>query len=105
MVNLKGNVKKYCYEDPQLIENYNLAVSDKTRYWIIHHKLEVQNGVIRSKDELIANNLYFNRPANELVWLHPSDHARLHNANRTLASKKKCAETWAKNTKIGKYKH
>lgn len=74
--------KKYCCEDVSLIENYNNAVLDFNKY-DCHHRLEIQeNGVLFSRKELVKMNLYYNRPAYELIFLTHSDHARLHSENR-----------------------
>ena len=35
-------VKKFCSEDPSLIENYDLAIADETQTWECHHRLEIQ---------------------------------------------------------------
>ena len=70
--------KRYCCQDISRIENYALAIADKNRIWHIHHKLECTNGIFTSRNELIANRLYYGRPADELIFLTPSDHNRLH---------------------------
>ena len=31
--------RKFCCEDPSLIENYDLAIADTTQTWICHHIL------------------------------------------------------------------
>ena len=49
----------------QEIENFELAKADKTRVWEIHHKLEE----FYSLQELKDQNKYYNRPANELVFV------------------------------------
>lgn len=77
-------VKEYCCEDVSLIENYQKAIEDDTQTWHCHHRLEVcdENGKERSlqksRDELIAENLYYNRPASELIFLTKSEHRSLH---------------------------
>ena len=66
------------------IENYQKAVEDDTQIWHCHHRLEIydENGKERflqkSRDELIAENRYYNRPASELIFLTKSEHMRLH---------------------------
>ena len=77
MINLE-TVEQYCSEDITKIENYYIAVADQTQTWICHHKLEFQNGHENSKKFLITNNLYYYRPANELVFMTKSEHNRLH---------------------------
>ena len=76
----------YCIpEQIEQIENYELAKKDNFQGWNIHHRLETHNsdGQRRladlSKAELIALDMYYNRPANELVFLTNSEHTILHN--------------------------
>lgn len=78
--------KKYCYEDISEIKNYEIALNDKTQMWHCHHILETTNHV--SKRFLIKNNLYYNRPAKELIFLTAQQHKMLHHyANRGKYSK------------------
>lgn len=78
-------VKIFCCEDPRLIENYELAIADKTQMWECHHR----NGIQYSKAELIEMGLYFNRPASELIFLPVSEHRILHNKNRKYSQESK----------------
>ena len=55
----------YCSEDLSRIENYELALDDKEEVWQIHHKLEA----FYSAAELKAMNLYYERPAKELIFV------------------------------------
>ena len=82
MINFKC-AKKYCCEDLSKIENYEVALnSDKV--YVVHHRLEIQeNGVYLSSIDLIKQDLYFKRPASELIFLSKSDHASLHANNNT----------------------
>lgn len=68
-------VKLYCCEDISLIENYEEAINSSEK-WVCHHKL----GINKSKQDLINEGIYFNRPANELIFLLKSDHIALHNS-------------------------
>jgi hypothetical protein len=71
-------VKRYCYE-PEQIENYDKAVSDKEQTWDCHHRLEIQ-GQFRNSVKLLKRcRMYFNRPASELIFLTHEEHGRLHN--------------------------
>ena len=72
---IANTVYAYCCEDISLIENYEKALNDRTQTWICHHKL----GIEFSREELIANGLYFNRPARELIFLTKAEHKKLHN--------------------------
>ena len=35
---ISESYKKYCCEDPSLIENYDKAIADTTQTWEIHHR-------------------------------------------------------------------
>lgn len=105
MMNEK-NALVYCCEKPEYIENYQQAKEDKTTLYVIHHRLEIlSSGHIISKQQLINMGLYYNRPAAELIYMKIGDHAALHNKHRTLESKMKLKNTFAKNALLGKYKH
>lgn len=72
-------------EEIELIENYELAKADNFNGWCIHHRLEcVETGaeVNCSREALIDLNLYYNRPASELMFLTSSEHQKLHLRNR-----------------------
>lgn len=74
--------KRFCNENISLIENYEKAVND-SEWYDCHHRLEIQeNGTLISRKKLIELNLYYNRPASELIFLTHSEHARLHCENR-----------------------
>ena len=72
---------KYCSEDPSLVENYEKAFNSNEK-WECHHRLEIQENKTYSKKELISMNLYWNRPAVELIFMTKKEHIRLHNFNR-----------------------
>lgn len=77
------NARKFCKDDISRIENYELAITDTTQTWHIHHRDELRilpSGmkVYRSKEELIENGRYYHCPANELIFLTHSEHMRLH---------------------------
>ena len=89
-----GSLKKFCKEDPSMIENYDKAITDNTQIWHCHHRDEIRTlpsgmKVYRSKQELIENGRYYNCPANELIFLTKSEHSTLHNTNRTLSEEAK----------------
>lgn len=92
-------VKKFCRDDINTIENYDKAINDNTQTWDCHHRDEVKilpSGikVIRSKQDLIENGRYYNCPANELIFLTPSEHRRLHQSGKPKSDehRKKIAE-------------
>lgn len=71
-------------EQIEQIENYELAKKDNFDGWDIHHRLETHNSdgekrlVNISRAELKALDMYYNRPANELVFLTRPEHTKLH---------------------------
>ena len=76
--------RKFCCEDISLIENYEEAyVSDEM--WHCHHRREINDdGTIILKKELIEMNLYYERPASELIFLQSKIHRQLHNINKVV---------------------
>lgn len=64
------------------IENYELAKVDNFKGWCIHHKREIRDDYINSKEELIMMNLYYNRPPEELIWMNSSEHKSMHSISR-----------------------
>ena len=76
MIN-KYNASLFCKEDISLIENYEIAVSSKTIY-DCHHRREIDDNL--SRTELIKLDLYYNRPASELVFIEHREHQKLHNS-------------------------
>ena len=92
---------KFCY-DIEHIENYNLAKEDNFIGWVIHHRLETHNSdgkrrlVNLSKNELIALNMYYNRPASELIFMKNKDHMSLHNKGKVTNKNTKVKMSIAK---------
>ena len=70
--------KKFCCEDLSLIENYDKAIADMTQTWHCHHRGEILPCGRFSVSDLKKFELYFNRPASELIFLTHSEHRRLH---------------------------
>ena len=93
--------KSFCCEDISLIENYALAISDTTQTWICHHILGEQH----SRQYLIDNNLYENRPACELRFVTRADHNALHykGVPRSEATKQKLSKKILQYTKSGEF--
>lgn len=77
-MSISKNVASYCCEDMSKIENYDKAINDKTQPWDCHHRLEIQNGKNFSISDLKKMNLYYNRPASELIFLTHFEHVKLH---------------------------
>ncbi len=80
-----GTPKKGCIcRTPELIENYEKAIADKTQTWECHHRLETHNSdgerrlVDIESEELMALGTYFDRPPEELIFLTPLEHGILH---------------------------
>ena len=83
----RKNIAMFAYcipEEWEQIENYESAKKDSFKGWHIHHRLETHNSdgekrlVNISREELKAMDMYYNRPANELVFLTNSEHIKLH---------------------------
>lgn len=79
----------YCIpEQIEQVENYQFAKKDNFDGWCIHHRLETHNSdgekrlVNLTRAELKALDMYYNRPANELVFFTASEHMKLHKINR-----------------------
>lgn len=63
---LDGKPRKYCFCDtPELIENYDLAITDKSHTWICHHKLEA----FFTSKELLEMNRYYHVSPRDLVFV------------------------------------
>lgn len=72
------NARKYCCEDIRNIENYDAAVKDTTQVWDIHHRGEILPCGRYSARQLMENKLYWDRPANELIFLPHGLHYSIH---------------------------
>ena len=82
-MDLKYYKSHYC-SDIENVENFEKAKADNFIGWDCHHRLEIHNsdGERRLVDitaaELKALNMYYNRPASELIFLTESEHSSLH---------------------------
>ena len=109
---MRYNFKYYC-KDYENIENYQKAKADDFKNWEVHHRLETHNSdgkrrlVDITADELKALNMYYNRPADELIFLTIYEHSRLHMKGKHLSeeTKKKIAEASKGNKYALGYKH
>ena len=81
--------KRYCSENISLIENYREAIADEERTWDIHHRRECdsEGRTLFMGKQLIDMNLYFNRPASELIFVTRSMHLKLHRELRSNGGK------------------
>ena len=92
---MKYKFERYCKE-PENIENYKAAKKCNFKGWDCHHRLETHNSdgerrlVDISQKELIALGIYWNRPAEELIFLKRSEHRKLHKCSEE--TKKKMSE-------------
>ena len=86
----ENKAKWFCCEDISLIENYDIAISSPEVY-DCHHRREITEN--KTREQLKAENLYYKRPACELIFMLHSEHTRLH-----LKGKKKTEEHNKKNS-------
>ena len=76
---MKHNFKYYC-KDYTNIENYEKAAADNFKGWHCHHRLETHTSDGKRRevdilsDELKSLNMYYNRPAEELIFLTVKEH-------------------------------
>lgn len=83
-------VKRFCYDYEQ-IENYKQAIKD-SKMWHCHHRKEIDNGVLVSKEELIKQGCYFDVNAEDLIFLPASVHRKLHGANVGIKAREKLSK-------------
>ena len=74
------NAKRFCSDEISLIENYREAIADEEKMWDIHHRRECdsEGRTLFTRKQLIDMNLYFKRPASELIFVTRSTHRKLH---------------------------
>ena len=105
---MRYGYKQYC-KDFENIENYEKAKADNFKGWDCHHRLETHtsDGERRLVDitaaELQALGMYYNRPADELIFLTRSEHSSLHKPSEE--TKKKMSEASKGNKHALGYKH
>jgi hypothetical protein len=86
MINIK-NVKRFCCEDISNIENYEKAINS-SEIWDCHHRMElIATGAVvdSSKQDLVDWNIYYDRPADELIFLTHKDHTKLHKKGKCVS--------------------
>ena len=103
--------KCYCCEDISLIENYKEAIADEEKMWDVHHRRECdENGkTLFTCKQLIEMDLYYHRPASELIFVTRSMHKKIHREDQAkggkiggkIAIKKLTLEQRLKGCKIG----
>lgn len=94
MFQMKKNgepVKNKCFcRNPELIENYELAIADETQTWDVHHRREK----LYSMKELIERGEYFDVPPEELIFLTHKEHCKIDSFCKRCGAKKiLCVET------------
>ena len=77
---MKRNFEYFC-KDYENIENYEKALADNFKGWQCHHRM----GAELSRKELKALDMYYNRPAEELIFLTISEHTSLHKKGKHLS--------------------
>lgn len=97
--------ERYC-KDYKNIENYEAAKKDDFNGWDCHHRLETHNSdgerrlVDITQKELIALGMYYNRPAEELMFMKHSEHSSLHkpsdDTKKKMSEAKKVKPIWNK---------
>ena len=85
----ENRAKAFCKDDISLIENYDKAIADTKQVWSCHHRAGVLSCGRFSREDLKKFNLYYNRPANELIFLTNSEHAKLHTKGKPNCRKGK----------------
>ena len=90
----KSYYEHYC-DNIENVENYEAAKKDDFVGWHCHHRLETHDsdGERRLVDitykELIALDVYYHRPASELIFLTVAEHYRLHHKGKKLSEEAK----------------
>lgn len=74
----------FCNGDITKIENYEKAINDKTQVWLCHHRLGIMpfSNKEVSHEKLIEMELYYNQPAEALIFLTEEEHKSLHTSSR-----------------------
>lgn len=106
-LNQRRNWYKFCSEPLDKIEHYEEALAEDFKGWCIHHRLEIKlDGTRVSVQELNYQGLYYDRPANELVFMRNGEHTTLHMLGSTFnRGKRHSAETRRKMSEALKGKH
>lgn len=98
---MKKRTFEYYCDDIENVENYEAAKADNFKGWNCHHRLELEvtGGVCDvTPQDLKDWDLYYHRPADELIFLTVSEHSSLHKKGNTYG---KGHSAWNKGKKIG----
>ena len=111
---MSHSFERYC-KDYENIENYEDAKKDNFKGWHCHHRLETHtsDGERRPVDitqaELKALDMYYNRPAEELIFLTVKEHSvfnkgkpKSEESKKKMSEAKKCRYTGENNPMYGK---
>ena len=79
---MKHKFERYCKEYEN-IENYQKALADNFVGWLCHHR----KGVDIPREELKALGMYYDRPAEELIFLTLGEHRKLHKFSEETKNK------------------
>lgn len=77
---ITSRITRLC-KDYTKIENYEQAVNDPDKIWVLHHRLEIYF----SMNELKTLNMYYNRPPEELIFMTRAEHNSLHHKGKKLS--------------------
>lgn len=94
-------LRRICNEY-ELIENYNEAIADTEKKWVLHHKKElVATGGERfmKAEELKALGLYFNLPKEDLIFLRKDIHDAMHKKECSVSDETRKKQSEAKKGK------
>lgn len=90
MVNLSV-VLNYC-RTPELIENYDIAMSDKENRWVCHHRL----GVYYSVENMKKKGIYYNINPEALIFVTQKEHCKIHKYHKGYKHEDSTKETMSK---------
>lgn len=76
MISKHPRINMICRDPISSIRNYDKAVADDSTVYQLHHI----NELTFSSEELKKMNMYYHRPASELIFLTPKEHRRLHSS-------------------------
>lgn len=78
MISKQYKKQHFCCEDISKVENYYKAITDENDVWHCHHRAEILPCGRYSRDTLKKFGLYYNQPADRLIFLPSEEHRRLH---------------------------
>ncbi len=94
-----SQAQAYCRDDITLIKNYAKAVADTTQTWICHHiHGEPVTGLCKA--DLKKMNMYYQRPASELMFVTRKMHEDIHGSCKKAGKRDKSG---SKNSFYGKH--